>query len=276
MSSATVTSRLQALEESLGVILFDRHKGIKIAEPTPAGETLYPIARNMAALHNECTLLRTKGSRQLIRIATADSFFKYVFAPAYQQFIADSQSHCLDIKIYPSDTLYDLVGKREVDLGLALYDINHPDVVATPLFSDDAVVVVPKNDPRPEGSVSASELDPRFELFIGSAENRFSGWGPEFNAWHDKCFGLEYAPLVRGATISVILNFLELERFWVLLPRTIANELIKEKGLRILELSEPAPRRTCYFLTHRAPTKTARQNAELIKARLMQYVKDTF
>ena len=272
MSPSTVGARLKNLESELHVELIKRKKGIKKIALTEEGLQFYRTAGRMLELYQECDHLHRDSETTPLTIATADSYLDNNFVPLYRKLLYGTPPLHLDLQLYPSDMIYTLVSHRAVDIGFAMYDVKYTDVVVEPVFADDIVVVVPQNFPLPGPTVHPNQLDPERELLIGSRTNRNVGWGEEFNLWHNKWFSYDKEPLLRANLISIISYFLSEGSYWTLLPRTSAKGFAKRYNLRILELSVPTPKRTCYMLKHARPNEWIRHTMERFEQELKAYI----
>lgn len=252
LSPTTVGARLKALETELGVMLIERGKGIKTIELTESGKKLAQLTSNMLHLWNACDEIKNNTMKTSLSVAAADSFLKHVLAPFFGHLVYDINCFYLDLQLYPSDMIYPLVGRRNVDVGFALTKMNYSDVVVEPLFQSDIVVVVPRSSALNGKKVKPEALNPEKELFIGSRRNRNVGWGATFNAWHDSLFNREKHPLLVVNSVSILSYLLNQGDYWALLPRQNALGYCHDYNLRILELACDAPKWTCYMLTSTA------------------------
>lgn len=273
MSPTTLGARLKALEEELGVELVERKKGAKTVALTDAGKAFSHIAEQMITLYKECATLSVRSSEIRLCIGSADAFLKYNFIPLYQSLICSKPSFQLDLKLYPSDMIYPLISRQEIDIGFALYDVKFPDIQVEKLFSDDVVVIIPPSFPWDSPSIRPVDLDPSLELLIASKNNHNVGWGNIFNVWHSQTFDTSVEPQLRVNSVSIIDHFLQSEfPFWTLLPRIIAMGVAKRYPVRILELESDAPLRTCYMLTHKRTALATKKNIEHFKEHLDRYI----
>lgn len=274
LSPSTVSTQLKVLENELGIQLFERHKGHKSVVLTPKGEAFSKIAHDFLALFNECDHLKNEEEQHVLSITTADSFLEYNLAALYRQMVFGPDHFHLQVKLHPSDMIYSLVAKKEVDVGFATYQTNYPDVETVPVYADDMVVLLPTDSSFSGTSIHPSALDPERELVIGSPNNKHLGCGAVFNTWRSVFLDGEKLPLVRANSISVLYNFLPASSadFWMFAPRTTALGLCGEFPLKIIELEENPPQRVCYQLTHRSPTETTKRNLELFHVLLKKYL----
>ncbi len=270
LSPSTAGSRLRAMEEELGFELFERRKGVKEAAPTPKGLEFSRIAAQMLSLWNEADQLSRAEDSPHLSVATVDSFLDYNLTPLYRDLVS-LHGFSLDIKCYPADMIYALVGKKQADVGFALYHTSDPHVDVTPVMEDDMVLVSPKSSGL-STPVDPACLPPERELFTGSHFNSNVGWGPEFRLWHDRYIGASCRPLVTASSISILTGFLEIGDYWTIMPSTTARGLAEQFPIQILALDPAPPKRTLYMLTHKSPSGLSAANTELYRGYLREYL----
>ncbi len=123
ITQPAVTRRIQALENSLGVSLFDRQgKRLRLTE---AGEVLLPRAKTLLAARDDATraiddLERTVAGR--LRLATSHHIGLHRLAPVLKAFTRAYPDVSLDIRFEDSEAAHDLVQSRTCDLAVVTLD----------------------------------------------------------------------------------------------------------------------------------------------------------
>jgi DNA-binding transcriptional LysR family regulator len=271
-SSSTISSRLKMLEKELGVELIARHKGVKEISLTQKGVEFEAIAKNWISLWNECSRLRNIDANPYLSIATVDSLLEHGFVPLYRKLVYDESGFNLDIKRYPADMIYNLVSKKMVDIGFALYEMKYSDVKVEEIMSDEMVVITSKDSHLDGEFIHPEMLDPTRELYIGSKDNLNIGWGPVYKIWHDKWFDISINPLVSVTSITILSYFLSEGDFWSIIPLSNAMGLRKQYGIKILRLNPAPPNRIIYKLTHTSQSASTERNIEIFKKYLYPYI----
>ena len=137
-----VTARIQGLERTLGTPLFIRSRaGSRLTE---AGRALLPYAeRTLAAVSGGRRAVSdvASGSGGRLTIGAAPAVSTYVLPAVLHRFQADHPRVQLSVRSGHSEEVLDLVLREEVEIGL-MRPIQHPDVVNTPLYEDELVLVV--------------------------------------------------------------------------------------------------------------------------------------
>ena len=147
LSRPSVSARIQALEDEVGVALFHRTaRGVRL---TDMGRTFLPFAqRSMDTLRRGKEVLESvrQTSTGILNIATARVIGTYVLPETLHQFHQLHPDANLHIKVGGSSEVLQMVVNEEVQLGLARF-MQHPDVDALHLYDEEAVLVVHPEHP---------------------------------------------------------------------------------------------------------------------------------
>jgi len=144
VSQSALTVRIQHLEESLGVRLFDRNKrGVTL---TPAGKNVFgPLQRlfNDAQVIVEHTRDLSSRSTGLVTIAALPTVCAGVLPDLIRSFGRTYPGIRIQIADVIAERVREAVLKREVDLGIGTRHGRDAELRATPLFSDRLVFFLP-------------------------------------------------------------------------------------------------------------------------------------
>ncbi|MAQ12644.1 MAG: hypothetical protein CL721_04705 [Chloroflexi bacterium] len=147
LSQPSVSARVQALEDEVGVALFHRTaRGVRL---TDMGRTFLPFAqRSMDTLRRGKEVLESvrQTSTGILNIATARVIGTYVLPETLYKFHQLHPDANLHIKVGGSSEVLQMVVNEEVQLGLARF-MQHPDVDALHLYDEEAVLVVHPEHP---------------------------------------------------------------------------------------------------------------------------------
>ena len=142
LSQPSVSSRVQTLEDEVGVALFHRTaRGVRL---TNMGQVFLPFAqRSMETLRRGREVLESvrQASAGILNMATARVIGTYVLPETLQKFQHLYPETNLHIKVGGSLDVLQMVVDEEVQLGLARF-MQHPDVDALHLYDEEAVLVV--------------------------------------------------------------------------------------------------------------------------------------
>jgi DNA-binding transcriptional LysR family regulator len=146
-SQPSVSARIHALEDEMGVPLFHRTaRGVRL---TDMGRTFLPFAsRSTESLRRGREVL--EGVRQvsagILNMATARVIGTYVLPGILQKFHEQHPDTNLHIKVGGSSEVLQMVLDEEVQIGLARH-MQHADVEAVHLYDEEAVLVAHPDHP---------------------------------------------------------------------------------------------------------------------------------
>ncbi|HLJ79100.1 MAG TPA: LysR family transcriptional regulator [Acidobacteriaceae bacterium] len=154
LSQPAVSQQIHALEEELGVVLFDRGKG-RIAL-TDAGTVLLGYARKGARLaaEAEAALERTRGGvAGELRIGASMTVTQYFLPRLLGAFI--EQHPRIEFSVRSANTEHIVAALRaaEIDLGLIEGPVSSRDVFRQPVIEDRMVLIVGRRSAWPQKSV---------------------------------------------------------------------------------------------------------------------------
>lgn len=252
LSQSTVSHRLKMLENEVGFSLIERQKGKKKVVLTPKGKDFVPIAQRWSNLWKETLALQKSNPRPLINIGSVDSLNTSVLQPLYHQLIQHSPHINVQIITKTSLELYEMVEKRELDMGFVLREVNNSNIIIEPIFSESMVVVCLANNNHHK-YLHPLDLNPHHEIFFS--------WSPTYVAWHNRWWDPNITPHIEVDTTSLVLGLMRDPEQWSIVPMSLAQSFVSTGKFQIFELSDPPPNRVCYKITHRfAYTESAASN----------------
>lgn len=242
MSQSALSSRLNALEEELGVVLFKRSKGSRYVQLTRHGEQFIPIAERWMMLLNDTSALSSDYVRS-IRIGSIDSINALLLCPLYSRIVEDGFQLKLEIITQQSRTMYDYIVSRDYDFGLAAIKGHRTDVVIKPFFSMEMCVAVNCGDKKALVAVP-EELDAKHEIYMD--------YGPEIKTWHDRHF-TDGMPQLSIDSFQLLEQYLMIPGRWALIPSGIFRGMtVRNKSIIKCDFKEDnPPARTCYCIYHK-------------------------
>jgi LysR family transcriptional regulator, low CO2-responsive transcriptional regulator len=147
VSQPAVSSRIQALEDSLGATLFARG-GAKLML-TPAGKTLRPYAeqilRDLALARHAVHQLQPSAAG-VLRIASALSICTYFLPDVLKRYQGAHPKTMVTVRAGHSKEVLKMVLEGEADMGLARA-LNHPDIETTTLRDDPLILTAQPRHP---------------------------------------------------------------------------------------------------------------------------------
>lgn len=232
VSQGTASTRIKALEDELGVALFDRARGVRGVTLTPQGEQLLPIALQQVALWGQALELCDRPVRQRLRIAAVDGLNASVLARAYRMLATTHPEIYLDVLTVHSREAYDLLESGQADVGFVFQLHKSAHVDARPLYRESWGVVCPSDAPFAQTQKLAS-LDPAREVV--------RRWRPEFDEWHRNHIR-SGAPALSVGTTSMLGPVLRGSDLWSIVPAGIGEAIAEgDQSLVFLPLRDCPP-----------------------------------
>ena len=268
ISQPTVSSRIQQLEEELGVTLLHRRKGVRNIELTPQGMAFLPLAERWMALDAETKSFAKQQFVTPLTIAGMDSLNVYLLQPLYKRLAEQDHGLALHILAQKSSENFSLVENREADVGFAFHLSRSSSVLCKPLVSEPMILLCSANGDWPDRPLSPRELDPRRELFVS--------WSQDYQLWHDSWWSPSLRPYVQVGPTSLIADYMDHPDAWSLCPASVANAFLRSGVPAVVrKLTDQPPDRVCYILTERTPQNTAAAAAvALFREKLMEYLRE--
>lgn len=246
VSQPTLSQQIRQLEETLGVVLFDRTS--RTVKATDAGEAYIECARRVLveleagkrALHDVKDL-----SRGNLRLAMTPTFMAYLVGPLVRDFAARYPGIHLQIFELSMDDIEAGLADDSLDIAIAFTPVRHPDLECIPAFTETLGVMVGREHPLYDSSrvLTSSDL----------AQLDFALLAPDFitRLSIDEYFRqLGITPQVRIEvnSVSTLLEVVRHAPMATMLPEAIATE---DRALRRLSVENEAPQRGAALLRRR-------------------------
>src|ERR671937_1672441 len=160
VTQPAVSLQIRALEERLGQRLLDR-SGRRV-EPTEAGMLLYRNAQKLLALEEqlveEVSAAAESALTGRLEIGASTGPGGSVLPPLLCEFQAVNPGTTIGLSVFDTQTVVDLVGRRELELGVVGAARRPRAVVFEPFFRDEVVLAVPPGHRFAGRTVSLDEL----------------------------------------------------------------------------------------------------------------------
>ena len=257
VSQSTVSTRINQLEDELGVVLMRRGKGLRNVELTPQGTAFIPLAERWLALHAETELFAAHRFSTPFCIACPESLNTYLFQSLYRDLAAPEHTLALRIRTQHSPEIFALVDSGEADIGFAFHLSRSANVVCKPLFAERMVLVCASHAELPSSPIRTEELHPSYEVFLS--------WSQDIQRWHDSWWSPSQHPYIHLDSALMLPRYLEDPHCWALCPSSVAHAFV-QAGLPVSlhELKNPPPDRVCYYLTNRTSKNSATAAARML------------
>ena len=280
LSQSTVSQRLKNLENTLNVQLIKRHKGIKTIQLTNAGQEFVPFALDFLQLYDKMLETLHNPTKLFIRVGCSDSLSTYFFAPFWEIFSQKYKKISISVSVLNSDQIYDMVEKKELDIGLPAFSFHNHNVVTRKIYEDKQLLVASYPFPdvmelsKHNGKYVKEENFKKETIAIDcldTSEEIFIDWGNAFRDWHYQWFQNRISKY-RVNTISMVSSFLKSHKGWTIVPASVASILKEQTELYIYELEDRPPNRLVHEIVHRDPDFAQKEVRELFERELNQYM----
>jgi len=269
LSQPAVSARIRALEESLGVALFERgHGGLVLS---PAGRAFKPHAEH---------LLRTvAGARQAVhdvraeaggalQLAAALSICTYLLPDVLKQFQAAHPSVLITVRSGHSKEVLDLVLRGEAEIGLAR-SLHHPAVETISLRDDPLILVGRAADWPPRARrMSLDALADRPLIFFDRGS---SDWTLTQGLFRRA--GLVPHAAMEVETIETAKRMVERGMGLAFLPHLAVARDIGQRRLAVVEITDAEPLSRSLDVIH-PRTRPLSPEARALLAVLREAVRD--
>ena len=280
LSQSTVSQRLKNLENLLNVQLIKRHKGIKTIQLTDAGQEFVPFALDFLRLYDKMLETLHNPAKLFLRVGCSDSLSTYLLAPFLEKFSRDHEKISISVSILNSDQIYDMVEKKELDIGLPAFAFHNRNILTRKIYEDKQVLVssYPLSDIMDFSGLDRQYVDEEGRKkksisieSLNTAEEIYIDWGNTFRDWHYRWFH-NCVPKYRVNTISMVLSFLKAHQGWTIAPMSVANALKEKTKLYIYDLEDHPPNRLVHEIVHRNPDYAQKEVREMFERELDQYM----
>lgn len=237
ISQPTLSQQVRALEESIGLPLFDR-LGKRIAL-TEAGAIVrrhaHDVFKSLEAVHRELDDLRAFKAGTLV-MAVLPSELEYRLAPFFAEFYRDNPGILL--RLLSTVEVVKKVLDNEVDLGLTQLPVHDDRLVSVPLYREEYVVVVAPGHPlASREAVALSEL-------VGVPMVMYPPGFParEVVDRRFRALGLTLDTVVETSSNPSLIEFVAAGVGAAILPHIILNA-VHHPELKLIPLSDGPPMR---------------------------------
>lgn len=257
MAQSTVSKRLKDLESEIGASLVERGQGAKTIRLTPAGEEFLDIALRWTALWNEAQGLKSENRKLALTIGTLDSLSFALFPSLFRALSQHRPQINLSLITSHSPELYDLVERRQIDVGFSLLERTHPNIRVEKCYTETMVVLRPASfGPQDSTAIHPRDLDSDHELYLAA--------GLSYKIWHDQWWDPICTNCTRLDSAQLVLSFLCTDQQWAILPLSVAKMAQTRGNFNIFPLAVAPPERTCYKITHKHPRAGSVASLEIL------------
>ena len=250
LTQPALSARLRNLERELGTELFVRTPtGVRLTE---AGQAFRPIAQRVLqtlADGRQVVSEFADGATGQLVLGAAPAVSAYLLPAFVKRFRASHPDVRLVVHTGHSEEVLEMVRREQVQLGL-VRDLGHPDVVATPVFEDEIVLVVPPGHPfSAADEIGVADLEAAHLIMFDRTTSYFELTSPFF-----RDAGVVPKGLMEIDNVEAAKKMVEHGLGPALLPRSaVTDELDSGRLVEVPIADAPAVRRTITAIRRRRP-----------------------
>lgn len=265
VTQATVSKRLDQLEEEVGAPLMMRSRGTRRVELTPQGQEFAPLARQWSALEHDMRAIHERRERTPMAVAGTDSLNEFAFAEPLRAFVRENPDVRLNLESHHTDEVHSLVEQRVADIGYAYAPARYPDLVSTPVYREALHVICPAGSGLPE-RIDPAQLDVEREVHMRL--------GPAFEEWYERYWPLgRYRLQVAPAAMTP--RFLDEPGSWSIVPSCVAEQLRQTADIEQHDLTVAMPQLMCYCIEPRHVPARVAPSIERLKRCIASHIEQS-
>jgi LysR family cyn operon transcriptional activator len=252
VSQPALSQQVRQLEETLGVLLFDRSgRCIQLTDAGYAyGEYVRRALRDLDAGQQAIHDVRDL-SRGRLRLANTPTFTEYLVAPLIERFGSRYPGIAVTANEMTLDQIVAALGDDRIDLGIAFTSVRSAEIECHPLFDERLTLVVGRNH-RFVGLSKPLSLPNFANVPLALLSRNFAT-----RTLIDEYFqanGVSPGIMIEADSISTIVKIVRYGRMATILPDAIVRD---DDALDSVELQPPLPRRTVAMLSRKGAYRSA-------------------
>lgn len=232
ITQPSLSARLKTLEKELGGPLFNRRKGNREMELTAAGKEFYQLAVQYEAIINQMQQV-CKNKNDTIKVSAINSVSTYFLPKVYNFFMAKHPEYQLEIQDMELDAAANGILHGSTDLAFTSGKATDDRLLQTPVFLEKMVLVV-GSELQLGAKVTVEDLKGCKEIYIE--------WSHAYDIWHKQSFKGDH-PQITISIMPQLEQFMLQNDCWAIMPVSIANKLVSDTQLKIVNTAFDIPKR---------------------------------
>lgn len=247
LTQSTLSKRIKKLEDELGIVLFNRGKGVKNVELSQAGILFAEYAQRLQGIHREIETLRFNQDLPPLQLGVLDSI-QPLTVRLTERLFARWPDMRMRIHVRSSGEMYHELDQCLIDVGFSHLERDYASVRRRLLFSEPFVVLGTRDCLPGEGEVvRPAELDPNREVFT-------AWWSPGYRAWHEEQWPIRQSQRLSTSSAHLQLSFLGRgPNSWCVMPYSLAASMRASGDFVMCRLQPEPPPRIVFLLARRQP-----------------------
>ena len=244
LTQPTLSSRLAALEEELGVSIIERKKGVRGMEITPDGMRLLGHVRELVALRERTENSLRIEHREVLKIGMALSIGTFLLPTVIKNFAAQNPDIQLQLRHPLHTECSQALCSGQIQFALNTMLKEDKRIEPTPILNEKLIFVC-SHGSRYKNGMRVDDLPVEREIYVGQWNK--SGYSARFVNWHKKHFGTVY-PLLETTVVPFLEHYFTVPDIWGIFPASIAMPYIKSGVVETREVRGVPKERTVYML----------------------------
>ncbi len=249
VTQPTLSMQIKKLEESLGVLIFDRNK--QPIEPTEIGKTIIEQAKVIVneKQHIVDYINNTKNNiAGRVRIGIIPTISTYLVHRFISKMVEKYPKLNIEIEELKTEEIVEQLKYGQIDLGILATPLHEEVIKAHPLYYESFALYVSSDHELYQKEVVSSYDINRNELWLLSDGNCFR------NHAINLCNEEQTIPKklkfgYKTSNLDVLINFVDMHYGYTLLPYLATLDLSDEQKKHIRHFKHPAPKREISIVT---------------------------
>lgn len=243
VTQPTLSMQIQKLEDTLGVIIFDRAKH-PIA-PTDIGLKILEQARNIVAESKKIHEIIDDEKHEIrgdVKIGVIPTLAPYLVPLFISSFVEKYPKINLQINEHMTDPMVDLLKKGEIDIGILVTPLSEEGMREIPLFYEEFYIYVSHHHPLyHHTTVDSAELKNE-GLWILDEGHCFRN--QTLNICHTKkAERYNNRVFYESGSLEALKKLVDRRGGYTLLPELFTMDLSHDERVKLRKFSDPAPTR---------------------------------
>jgi DNA-binding transcriptional LysR family regulator len=260
LSQPAISKVLHEIEEEYGVQLFERisHKLYR----TPYSDEVYiSVCNALESLQSLENTLKQEKSKEVIRIGASITLGTYFLPELVSSFQKSHPSVSIQVKIFPGQTIVDMLLNYELDLAFVEGKSQNPRLKQEVLLKDELVVIAPKEHELTSQKQISLQTLAQYPLLMRDQASK----GRQFADLLFLQNGLELSPFWESVSTSALIEAVHLGLGLSILSKKLVQPAIDAGLVAALKVRDVKFQRENYILIHAQKTYSKNMQ-ELIDA----------
>ncbi|MEO9965599.1 MAG: LysR substrate-binding domain-containing protein [Reichenbachiella sp.] len=243
VTQPTLSMQIQKLEDTLGVILFDRSK--HPIEPTDIGEQILKQARVIVSESKKISEIIDDEKHEIrgdVKIGVIPTLAPYLVPLFISPFVEKYPKINLQVSEHMTENMLDLIKKDQIDIGILVTPLNESDLQEIPLFYEEFYAYVSHRHPLFEQkSIDSAELKNEGLWILDEGHCFRKQMLNICNA--KKAERYNNRVLYESGSLEALKKLVDRRGGYTLLPELFTLDLSKDEQSKLRKFSEPVPTR---------------------------------